>query len=203
MDRNENNEEWVPLERPGYFGKHRDTLCASWDDLYGEDGWRISWRINGMMVPRQGMLMFYEDAYYHFLCDNPDTLDSLCREASDVYDNDPSNMEAGFDYFHQEGDRNHVEDITLRRVVFRQARHFEGREPLQIREVAGEHWLAPMLSPGTVPFHRPELIEMPELDGWWKHGTVESFYQSNKWLEAKKSVLDLLEAGHSPHELSV
>jgi len=31
-----------------------------------------------------------------------------------------------------------------------------------------------------------ELIKKPELTGWWKPGSIESFYQSNKILQVKK-----------------
>jgi hypothetical protein len=43
-----------------------------------------------------------------------------------------------------------------------------------------------ILSPGRVPFHRPDLIEKPELNGWWEKSSVESFYQSNRLLQKRK-----------------
>lgn len=43
------------------------------------------------------------------------------------------------------------------------------------------------LSPGQIPFHFPEKIIQPQLEGWWEKDTVESFYQSNKILQIKNS----------------
>ena len=42
-----------------------------------------------------------------------------------------------------------------------------------------------MLSPGVVPFHEPGSIAAPQLKGWWKSGTIESFWQSNKRLQVR------------------
>jgi hypothetical protein len=33
----------------------------------------------------------------------------------------------------------------------------------------------------------PELIKQPEATGWWKPKTVESFYQSNRVLQARNA----------------
>ncbi len=46
-------------------------------------------------------------------------------------------------------------------------------------------------SSGQIPFHQPELIHKPELRGWWKPGSIESWFQSAQYLEAKEFNLDL------------
>lgn len=174
---------WETVERPGYFGERRDALHASFDQRYGVDGWRLAWQVGPGEVDWLAMTMLYEDAYFGFLQAGPDVLATLCAEASDVYDDAISNLASGLDYSAQETDRTHVQDIAIRRAVIRLGRRFEGARPIQIRDRLGEHALSMTLSPGQVPFHRPDLILRPELNGWWKPGSVESFYQSNKLLQ--------------------
>jgi XTP/dITP diphosphohydrolase len=59
---------------------------------------------------------------------------------------------------------------------------FSGNEPLEIR-MRGD---GKKFGPGEIPFHMPDLIVTPELPGWWRPGSVESWYQSNKFLESKE-----------------
>jgi hypothetical protein len=89
------------------------------------------------------------------------------------------------DYTVQETGRTHVQDIAIRRVVARLGRQFEGDQLIQIRDALGDHPLSMALSPGQVPFHRPDVILLPEIEGWWLPGSVESFYQSNKLLQRR------------------
>jgi hypothetical protein len=176
-------EQWVEVERPGYFGSHRAERHQEYDGLFGAGRWRLSWRVGEHSFSRAQMTMLYEDAYFAFLSQRPEMLERLVAEASDVYDDAPSNMASGLDYERQETERTHVQDIAIRRVVTRLGRAFAGPEPIQIRDALGEHPLSLGLSPGQVPFHLPDLIILPELTGWWLPGSVESFYQSNKVLE--------------------
>lgn len=186
--------DWVDIDRPGYLGRHRDQRHAEWDAEYGEGNWHLAWQVGDIWVPWGAMCMLYEDAYYEYLKNHPDTLDRLCRDASDVYDDDPSNMDSGFDYSRQETDRTHVQDIAVRRCLIRHARWFQGTEPVQIRDSLGDHPLSVELSPGKVPFHKPDLLIRPEMQGWWDYGTVESFYQSNKYLRISRAVWDRMKA---------
>ena len=109
----------------------------------------------------------------------------MVGEASDVYDDELSNVKSEFDYTKQETPRTHIQDIAIRRSLLRLGVWFEGKELIRIRQEKGTHSLSITLSPGRVPFHRPDLIVKPEITGWWYPETVESFYQSNKYLEAK------------------
>ena len=174
---------WARLERPGYFGSRRDELCAGYDQRFRAGRWRLAWAYGELSLTRAEMCMIYEDAYLAFMAGRPDVVDQLCAEAADVYDDAPSNCASGLDYTAQETGRTHVQDIAIRRCLVRLGRAFSGERLVQIRDSLGEHPLSMTLSPGQVPFHRPELLETPELDGWWAPGSVESFYQSNKWLE--------------------
>lgn len=130
--------------------------------------------------------MLYEDAYYFYLADHAEMLDQLARDARDVYDDDPRDVDSGLDYEVQTTTRNHYQDIAIRRVMARHGRRFEGAHLVQIRHTEGTHPLSIPLSPGAVPFHQPTWIVQPALERWWwEPYSVECFYQSNKVLQVQ------------------
>ncbi|MBI2669839.1 MAG: hypothetical protein HYX20_01690 [Candidatus Yanofskybacteria bacterium] len=177
--------EWITVERPGYLGKHRDKKNKEWSERYGGGNWRLAWKVGETFVDFFGVCALYEDAYFEFLKRNPEILNQLIAEASDVYDDEPSNVNSGFDYTKQETIRTHIQDIAIRRSVIRMGLWFRGQELIRIRQEKGTHPLSVILSPGRVPFHRPDLIEQPELEEWWYKGTIEGFYQSNKFFQIR------------------
>jgi hypothetical protein len=183
------DKEWVDLQTPGYFGKERDSKYLEWDKKYGKGNWRVVWKAGDKTLDFLGVCKIYEDAYYEFLKKNPQICAKLLKDASDVYDDAASNMKSKFDYSVQETNRTHIQDIVIRNAVRRLGLSFEGKDPVQIRG-RGLYELSKTLEPGSVPFHRLDLIRQPELKGWWGEGTVEAFYQSNKVIQVKKSVLD-------------
>jgi hypothetical protein len=132
------------------------------------------------------VVMLYEDAYLAHLQANQDQLLILVNGACDVYDDAPSNVTSGLDYQAQETSRTHLQDIAIRRCLVRLGHWFQGSELIRIRDDQGDHPLSLKLSPGRVLFHRPDLIILPELIGWWESGSVESFYQSNKQLQVRQ-----------------
>lgn len=176
--------EWVIKEKqPGYFGKNRDGIHQKLDEKYGAGNWMIAYLWMDEVVPRSFAIQLYEDAYYEFLKSNPKLLDWLVETAKDVYDNSETNVNSGLDYNVQETSSNHLQDISVRRVVKRLGRKFEGHKLVQIRSSDSEGYL---LSPGVVPFHLPEYIVQPHLDGWWNKDSIEDFYQSNKIILVKE-----------------
>lgn len=172
--------------RPGYFGKHRDAKIEALNSIFGKGKWRLAWKAGETFVDFLGACALYEDAYFEFLKNNPAVLRQLLAEAINVYDDEPSNVASEFDYAKQETKRTHIQDIAIRRAVIRLGLWFRGSELIRIRQEKGTHPLSVTLSPGRVPFHRPDLIEKPELAGWWHSGTVESFYQANKFLQIRE-----------------
>jgi ribosome modulation factor len=184
--------EWRRVERPGYFGRRRQERHQAYDGLYGPSNWRLAWQIGERMGGFDEVVMLYEDAYVLYLAQRTDLLDQLVRDARDVYDDAPSNVESGLDYARQETARTHIQDIALRRSLVRLGRRFAGKQLIQIRGRGAEppvHPLSMALCPYQVPFHRSEWIVRPVLDGWWLEdggeGSVEAFYQSNKFLEVR------------------
>lgn len=177
---------WETIGRTGYLGSKRNDKRKECDDKYGKGNWRVVWKIKDFYVGESGAYALYEDAYFEFLRKVPDVLKQLVSDASEVYDDSPSNVNCGLDYAVQETNRTHLQDIAIRRSLIRLGTWFKGDKLIQIRDKVGVHPLSMTLSPGRVPFHKPDLIENPELEGWWAKSSVESFYQSNKLLQRRK-----------------
>jgi len=178
---------WQTVGRPGYFGNLRDAKYVGWDKQYGKENWRIVWKVLDMELDFLGACVLYEAAYLNYLVNAPSVVASLIVEAKDIYDDEESNVNSGLDYTKQETLSTHVQDITIRRCLVNLGVWFKGSKLIRIRQEQGQHPLSMVLSPGRVPFHIPEFIHQPEIsDRWWQKGSVESFYQSNKFLQVKQ-----------------
>ncbi|MFH1638171.1 MAG: hypothetical protein ABIB71_07125 [Candidatus Woesearchaeota archaeon] len=175
---------WKTVERPGYAGSQRQQKIAQCDEQYGAGRWRIAWIWKGGIITKNIAFQLYEDAYYTDSFSRKPLWQALLSLASDVYDNSKSNVKSGLDYLVQETEATHLQDISIRRVVMRRGWKFEGEKLIQIRSHAD--YFGNQLSPGKVPFHIPELIVVPHINGWWDNNSIEDFYQSNKVLQAKE-----------------
>lgn len=190
-------DSWKTVERPGYLGTSRNQVHDSWNERFGEGRWKIAWQWGNYVIERPMALQIYEDGYYHFLKANPQILDWLVNSASDVYDTDISNVQAGLSYDVQETQNNHIHDVAIRRSVLRLGRFFAGDHLMHVRpEQEGER-----LGPQLIPFHLPEMIyrgdtlykgkprDFTVSPPWWIEmgirDSVEEFYQNNKVLQVK------------------
>ncbi len=189
-----NQDEWKLVDNTsqGYVGKHRNDLWAERDGKYGKGNWRTIWLVQGNYLEYVEACRLYEDAYFEYFKKRPELLDHLLEVASDVYDDDPSNVESGLDYKKCGAVRTHIQDIAIRNCLKRFGREFKGNKLIQIRDRVGEHPLSLALSPGQVPFHKPELASFPDNleeirnKAWWLPLSVEDFYQRAKRLVVKK-----------------
>ena|SRR3989338_673364 len=179
----ETTRRWITVGRPGYLGGTRDLKHAEWSAHFGPWQWRLVWKIGGVFHGKEAVYALYEDAYFELLKNSSAVRDLLVREAENVYDDSPTNVDSGLNYFIQETKRAHIQDIAIRRSLVRLGLWFQGDKLIQIRDSEGAHTLSKILSPGRLYFHRPDLIEQPELAGWWYSLSVEAFYQSNKFLQ--------------------
>jgi hypothetical protein len=190
---------WIIQERPGYFGERRDSLMNLWDETFGISCWALAWQWGNKFLEMRDALTLYEDAYFQYFKNNPDTMKWLVNTASDVYDTDESNVNSGLDYIIGDTPSNHIHDIAIRRSLYRHHRQdlefnkeylkdiFKGDHLVHVRKKNTE---AGFLSPGNVPFHMPEMISKEKIENhglygkeqWWKIGSIEDFYQKNKLL---------------------
>lgn len=173
--------EWKTINRPGFFGRSRDTKIAHYNDLYIKNRWRLVWIVPTRTVLfKEACVQFYERSYLEYLRENPDLLDFICS-FGEVIDNAESNILSGYDYEKQESYSTHIQDIAIRNVVRKLGRLFEGNQLLVVRGnlTNGHH-----LNPGQIPFYDHGLITQPSLAPYWAlRNSVEDFWQSNKWLQ--------------------
>jgi hypothetical protein len=175
--------------RPGFLGKQRLEFTERMNELFGAGKWSMQHVIKGRLFEPEVAWKHYEDAYVHFFKHNPDKLKWLTENYSDVIDNAPSNVDSGSDYHIQEVPErgHHIHDIAIRRAVARCEATFKGEKPLIVRGKYVDKKLAEgyFLSPGEVPFHRPELIPQHPFVGrkpWWQPNSIEEFYQQTRRL---------------------
>jgi hypothetical protein len=189
-------EKWKLVDNtsPGYVGQRRNDLWAERDGKYGKGNWQTIWLVRGNYLEYEEACRLYEDAYFEYFKKRPELLEYLLETASDVYDDDPSNVESGLDYSKRGEVRTHIQDIAIRNCVKRFGRDFKGNQLIQIRDRIGEHSLSLALSPGQVPFHEPGIISDPDnlaeirSKAWWLPLSVEDFYQRGKRLVVRKQL---------------
>jgi hypothetical protein len=175
--------DWDTIRGLGHFGARRDEIKSDLDSKLGKGNWRIRHIWGEQIIDDEMTFQIYEDAYYEFLKERSEVLDLLLRTAQNDYNNAISNIQSGLDYHIQENEADHLQDIAIRRVVLRLGKKFEGNSIVQVRGQNSEGYA---LSPGVVPFHLPDMIKEPHLEGWWNKDSIEDFYQSNKVLQVRK-----------------
>lgn len=173
---------------PGFLGSRRPQVEAKLNGLFGVGRWETQHVVAGRLAPEAAALRLYQEAYAVHFRENPAKLEWLCRNFSDVYDTDPSNVQSKFDYNHQEMPHKgrHLHDIAIRRAVHALGRTFEGAELLQVRGPKSEGFC---LSPGEVPFPFDGQIpktSVPNQKPWWKPNTIEDFYQRSRRIVVKE-----------------
>ncbi|MFH1667774.1 MAG: hypothetical protein ABH884_01985 [Candidatus Komeilibacteria bacterium] len=186
LDRN----KWQQInnDSTGYVGKYRNDEWQKRDEIYGIGQWQMAWLVNGQYLEYIEVCQLYEDAYFHYFEQRPELLEHLLGEASDVYDDSPDNIDSGLDYLKRGVVRTHIQDIAIRNCIQRFGKKFQGSQLIQIRDRLGTHPLSLALSPGQVPFHKPEWLSFPDnlkaitKEQWWLPGSVEDFYQRAKRL---------------------
>ena len=180
--------QWVTVERPGYFGRRRDEKIAGYDAKYGKGNWRLAWkappRVEGLEFV-DACIHFYEESYLRYLERQPDDINFICS-FGECIDNALSNIKSGTYYGKQESYSTHIQDIAIRNVLARLGRKFEG-PPTQILIIRSPDTNGFRFGPGNIPFFTPQWIEQPSLcPSWARPGSVEDFWQSNKFLEKRE-----------------
>jgi len=182
-------DDWAILGRPGFAGKQKIQKRKELLDKFGESNWKIAHLYEDNLLSREEALIHFENSYQKFFEDNPEILEWLLQTATDIYDNQESNVNSGMDYSIQETEDAHLHDIAIRRVLQKMGKAFQGKSFLQIR---GENSDGFILSTGQVPFYEPKLIQRKQLKGWWGKNSIESYWQSNKVLSVKTKRLEQL-----------
>ncbi len=162
--------------------------------IEGLEDSRFSIRWKGPTKKNLGFIAvcgLYEASYAEHFNEYPQLLSEV-SDYEDVYDIAPIDTLVGVDYANAQTARyTHIQDIAIRRLVQHQIGGFSGskNEKLQIRTNSRQQ-LGVSLSPFYVPFISPNCITInPLVEGRWRSGSVEDFYQSNRRLVVATSGL--------------
>jgi hypothetical protein len=183
---------WNPIQRPGYLGRRRDQIHATWNEKYGPGNWGLRWFLakEGKHEGATFMMAcqwYYEYSYVKYFREHPEELDYICR-FGECIDNAHTNIQSGCDYSKQEAFSTHIQDIAIRNVLRINKRKFEGA-PDNILVIRSSDSNGYKYGPGNIPFFAPKLIIEPQIcPSWAFHGSVEAFWQSNKYLCLKEIV---------------
>lgn len=174
---------WINDHRPGYFGRRRDMIVREYNNLYGRTGWRLAWVTNVKALTFEDACReFYEKSYFDFLKNKPEDLKFACS-FGECIDNNMTNVMSGLDYTKQESSSTHIQDIALRNVMHGLGLRFEGppAKILVIRSADSEGY---RFGPGNIPFFDQAALTKPSMcPKWATEGSVEDFWQSNKWVQ--------------------
>jgi len=116
-------DDWAILGRPGFAGKQKIQKRKELLDKFGESNWKIAYLYEDNLLSREEALIHFENSYQKFFEDNPEILEWLLQTATDIYDNQESNVNSGLDYSIQETEDAHLHDIAKANPCYR----FEGR----------------------------------------------------------------------------
>ena len=179
--------QYYAVDRPGYFGDKREDIFKKYDAHYGKDNWKIGWIWNGEVIPFDLVCGLYEISYYEDSKNKEDLWKQLMSGASDVYDDNESNVNSKYNYLLQETNATHIQDIAIRRVARLRGFTFCGEKLMQVRGTSND--IGKYFTPNRVPFYMPEAIIDP-IKGWWNNGSVEEMYQSAKVVVVTPEVLE-------------
>ena len=177
------------MYRPGYFGRRRDEKIQQLNALYGDGKWELRWVSSEFpdgFLFKTACIMFYEHSYMEWFNLFPEELDFITTNYGECIDNAISNIQSGCDYARQEAFSTHIQDIALRNVIADSEMEFKGPKN-KILVIRSSDSNGHKYGPGNIPFYDSTLIETPSIRPRWANaGSVEDFWQSNKYIFADK-----------------
>jgi hypothetical protein len=186
-------EDWkvVKTDVP-QMGTKRGEVIKDLNRDYGFLNWRFAWQIdNQKYVPFKEAVAIYEEAYENHLKANPNKIEYLITNASDVYDNDESNVRSGTNYYKQGKKLTHLQDISIRRVMAKLGHSFEGDTLVRVRKSRNSNQIGRSLSPKLIDFHRPEMVKDFQKNDLKPLPSIEDFWQLNRVIQFSDSLARL------------
>ena len=195
MSQADKHSLWRRAYRLGYFGRRRDQIIQSFNDKYGEGNWELRWCTEACpdgLTFESACIAYYEYSYIVWFEGHSDEVDFVCS-FGECIDNAATNVQSGCDYTKQEAFSTHIQDIAVRNVLKCLNRKFEGSSD-NILVIRSSDSNGHKYGPGNIPFYSRSgiQIEQPSLcPKWANRGSVEDFWQSNKWLFVRENLDDL------------
>lgn len=163
------------------LSEHRHEIVQKYNNQYGENNWRFAWRYGHNYLNFLEACAKYEEAFAQHFNEHPEKLGYLSKNASDLYDTNPSNIKSGTEYTRQEDSSTHLQDIAIRRIMAKLNIPFNGTKLIQIRSTS-EDPVGATLTPLKVPFHEPAMVltdkENPTIEDFWQCNRVIQFLDS-------------------------
>jgi hypothetical protein len=186
--------DWRTTDEKVYpLGKKRGEAIKKLNQKYGYLTWRFAWQIHfNRCVPFRVAVGLYEKSYEEHLRANQDKVQYLVENASDVFDNDESNIVSGFNYFIQGKKLTHLQDIAIRRVMRTMQQRFSGGRLIRVRKSRNADAIGRSLSPKYVPFCDPELVQGFDHSNGHSVPSIEDFWQNNRVVQFSESLAKML-----------
>lgn len=180
------------IKRPGYFGRQKANKIAKLNKEYGQGNWTLVWVFDNLELEfKDACIQFYEESYIKWFKENLKELDFICQY-KECIDNDITNIQSGTDYSIQESWATHIQDIAIRNVLKYFNRKFENKNN-EILVIRSRDSIGFKYGPGNIPFYDPSKIYKPSLcPKWANSGSVEDFWQSNKFIKVKNNAQNLV-----------
>lgn len=188
--------EWVAISRiksEKMLVNNRNFL----NEDYGESNWKVGFIWKENIIDQSEALILIENSYNEYFEEHPEILAFLSEIAQDIFINSEKDIQSGLKYSLQESRGFHYADIAIRKVMENNNIKFLGEHIIKIvkdRETIFNtefskqieiNNLSSLISPGYVPFSNYDLILESNQKGWWKPGSIEDFWRSNKAIIAK------------------
>ena len=199
MERENREESWKSLARPGYLGKLKDEMFTLWDSDpprgYRKGNWRIVNETSNKEIYTYEDIIYrvYVPGYEDYFLNHQDEAVFIANNFSYGYDKDKISKLQAFDIYelyNKEGVANQFHHVAFNLAITNLGLSFKGKTPVQVREGKpgtpnnqqpnGFLW-----SPGRIPCTISCLIPEPHISGWWNNDSIEDFYQSTKVLQIK------------------
>ena len=133
------------------LGIDRDKFLSKVTLTVGKGNWFIAFSVKKNFYSWEWGMQLYEDAYWEFFRKNINLLTTLLEKYFNVFVVNRFDSESGLDYKKQTQNRDHYDDIAIRRCITRFGLKFKGKELLEIGTSD--------YSQTKVPFHLPHLMK--------------------------------------------
>jgi len=137
----------------GDHGSNRDKFIQKVNKQAGKGNWFFAFRAGKKLYSWNWGMQLYEDAYLSFLGKDINLVKKLVS-ACDVCEINNKDLDAYLDYKKQKHDRDHYQDIAIRRCLVRLGVWFKGTDLLSVPGTEFDH--------SKIPFHLPHLLRKPD-----------------------------------------
>jgi len=139
-----------------YIGDHhhnRDKFFQKVNKRVGKGNYFLAFSAGKKLYSWNWGMQLYEDAYLSFLTKDISLVKKLVSMC-DVCEINNKDLESYLNFKHQKQDKDHNQDIAIRRCLIRLGVWFKGTDLLSIPGTEFDH--------SKIPFHLPHLLRKPD-----------------------------------------